>query len=501
MTRQLVVDVVVVGGGSAGAVLAARLSEDPGREVLLLEAGRPYSTGEFPAGLLEASRIADPDHDWGYLSHGNPRNPAMPTPRGKVLGGSSAVNAAVALRARPADFARWAEHGATGWSYEEVLPTFRRMENTPTGDDFFHGRNGLLSIRQRTDEELTPSLLGFLEAAVASGFKRVSDFNGAEQNGAGGDSVDIVDGVRQNTALVYLTQEVRARANLTILGEVTVDRVLLEGTTAVGVIADDGTEHRAREVILCGGAYGSPAVLLRSGIGPAADLRSLGIDVVADLPVGQHLQDHPAYHNIYALSPDSLAMSPATGALLWTASSEAEGDELDLHVTATHLLPASVSPTGGAIAFGAALVQPESRGTLKLAGSNPRDAPLIDSNFLATGRDSRRFLEAVRLGRAIGRHPVFARHCAGELVPGDSAADDATLYEAVMGNLAIYGHPTSTAPMGGPADPWAVVDSLGQARGVDRLRVVDASIIPAVPSTATNLTVIMLAERIYERAY
>ena len=294
-------DIVIVGGGSAGAVLAARLSEDASRTVLLLEAGPVHALDTIPDGLLDASQVADPAHDWGYTLRANDRQPQVPTPRGKVLGGSSSVNAAVAIRPRASDLAKWDSHGADGWSYEEVLPTFRDMENTPTGDDLYHGRTGPLSIRQRSDEELTPSLRGFVDAAVAAGFKQVYDFNGAEQNGVGGYPVNVVDEVRQSTALAYLTADVRRRPNLTIKGGVNVDRLSLEGSTAAGVIADDGTAYRADEVILSGGTYGSPAILMRSGIGPAADLKSLDIDVVADLPVGRRLQDQAFIPNGFAL--------------------------------------------------------------------------------------------------------------------------------------------------------------------------------------------------------
>lgn len=493
-------DVVIVGGGSAGAVLAARLSEDDSRRVLLLEAGPAYRLDEIPEGVRGAGHVADPDHDWGYTSWGNHEQPDVPAPRGKVLGGSSSVNASVAIRSRPSDLAKWASHGVTGWSYEEVLPAFRDLENTPSGDDHYHGREGPMPIRQRSLEGLTPGLRGFVESAVSLGYKQNDDFNGAVQEGAGGAPVNVVDEVRQSTAMAYLTAEVRARPNLTIKGGVDIDRVVLDGLTAKGVRSDVGTEYLADEVIVCGGTYGSPAILMRSGIGPAEDLRDLGIDVVADLPVGQRLQDQALIPIGFALAPDSLQMVPAVGVVLWTASASAAPGELDLNVTATHLLPGSQSPTGGAIVMGLSVTLPESTGTLRLASADPTVAPLIHSNYLGTGRDARRAVEAFKIGRAISRQPAFARLITDELIPGPSVSDEEAARH-VFHFLAPYGHPTSTVPMGSDVIPWAVVDSVGAVKGLDRLRVVDASIVPEVPSTVTNLTVIMIAEQIFRRVY
>ena len=409
------------------------------------------------------------------------------------------MNAAVALRSRAADFDRWGAHGVEGWSFDDVLPVYKRLENTPAGDDAYHGRTGPQPIRQRTDDELTPSLLGFVEGAVAQGFKRVRDFNGADQYGADGYPVDVVDGVRQNVGLVYLTEQVRRRPNLTIRGDVNVDRVLFDGATATGVLAADGAVYRGREVILSGGTYGSPAILLRSGVGPADELAALGIGVVADLPVGQRLQDQPGYYNAYALAPGFLEMTPAVGSLLWTASGEAAPGELDLHVTATHLMDASLSPTGGAIVVMPALTRPESTGTVKLASRDPGDAPLIDAHYLGTGRDARRLVEG---SRSAARSPATrsSRLRRGRADPGRRRRRRRS-GQVVAANVAVYGHPTSSVPMGGSGDPWAVVDSVGAVSGVSGLRVVDASIIPEAPSATTNMTVIMLAEHIYQRVY
>jgi choline dehydrogenase len=496
------VDVLIVGGGSAGSVLAARLSEDPTRTVRLLEAGEVYPLDSVPADLLNPAHVpGEPEHDWGFTMRGSQRSPEIVAPRGKTLGGSSAVNAAVAMRAAPDDIRKWNQHGVEGWSPEEVAPAFKTMENAPHGDPAIHGRSGQFPVRQLAYSDLTSSLKAFIEAGAAAGHERVEDFNSDQRRGVGAASLNVIDGERQSAAGVYLTDEVRRRPNLTIDGGALVDRVLFENGAATGVVDATGTVHRAHEVILSAGAYASPAILLRSGVGPADDLGKLGIGVIADLPVGQRLVDHPFYYNAYALNPDYLDMSPATGALLWTASSEARGAELDLHVSATHLMDPKYSPTGGAIVLAIAVVAPDSHGTVRLRSTDPREQPEIDSNFLSEERDRKRMLEGVKLSRELGRSPQLAPLLAAEMLPGADVQDDVALTDAIDGMLASYGHPVGTAPMGGPQDPWAVVDSDGAVKGVQGLRVIDASIMPEITTVATNQTVIMIAERLAQRVY
>jgi choline dehydrogenase len=500
-TRNHRADVLIVGGGAAGAVLAYRLTEDPNRTVLLLEAGRAYGVDGYTDDLNDPGHVpAAEEHEWGYTARGGALRPEMIAARAKVLGGCTAHNATTAMRARPSDILDWHRHGLEDWTVEDVMETFRTLENTPDGDDAYHGRTGPFPIRHHQYETVTPSLQGFIDACVEEGYPRVTDFNGPEPAGAGADPVNVVDGVRQHTGLCYLTEEVRNRPNLKISGDVMVDRVAFEQGRAVGVITDKGVTIPAGEVILSAGSYGSAAILLRSGIGPSADLAELGIELVADLPVGQHMQDQPFYYNAYALKREYLQMTPKVGALLWLASSEAHEDQLDLHITATHLTPPEYSPTGGAVTPSIALVKPDSRGTLTLRSTDPHEQPNIDCNFLSEPRDMRRMLEGVRLSRKIGRHPAMAKFTELEILPGDDVGDDA-LEQAVASNLESYGHPVCTAPMGGPEHPWTVVDSQGAVKGVPGLRVVDASIIPVVPSVAISPTTLMVAERIAKTAY
>jgi choline dehydrogenase len=302
-----------------------------------------------------------------------------------------------------------------------------------------------------------------------------------------------------NTGMTYLNDQVRKRPNLTIIGDAITDKVLFDGASAYGVQLADGRTFSAGEVILSAGTYGTPAILLRSGIGPKQHLEALGIPVLADLPVGENLIDHPFYYNAYAVNPETIGrQTPVIAAKVWTKSSDANEDELDIHITVTHLFPPDQSPTHAGFVFSVACTNPKSRGTLKLASTDPLAAPLIDLNFLAVEEDRERILEGAKLARKIAASAQFKNMIVKELNPWEAKTDD-DVAASIKNTIESYGHPMGTAPMGPEGSKTAVVDFKGRVYKVDGLRVVDASIFPDAVSAAPNPTVIMIAEKIADQ--
>ena len=494
-------DVVIVGGGSAGSVLAHRLSADPSRRVLLVEAGKAYAPSQYPDPVrLQTIIGGDPEHDWGYRSEPGWGGRSLATPRGKVLGGSSAVNAGVAMRAPPADFERWARDGLRGWSFADVLPFYKRSERTAHGSDAFHGRTGPWPIHQLGDDEISDMQRAFIASCVAAGLTRTDDFNGADPYGAAPYPMNNRVGNRLNTGMTYMSDAVRARPNLTILGETLVDRVEIAKGRAVAVVLASGRRLVGGEIILSAGAYGTPAILMRSGVGPASDLGALGIPVAADLPVGTRLQDHPFYMMGFAARPERLGLPyPSVGAMLVGQSQRAEGSDRDLQVSAVHYGEPKDSPTGAIFKLAIANVRPTARGSVRLRDRNPATPPRIALNLLGEQIDRDRLVDGVELIRRIVRAGPLSEIIAMELQPGRAASGRAAIERALPMSLEPFHHPTSTAPMGADGDPHAVVDPEGRVRGIASLRVIDASIFPGVPSTAINPTVIMTAEKLADR--
>ena len=516
-------DFIIVGAGSAGCVLANRLSADPWTRVLLLEAGgrdvHPFI--HMPAGI--ARLVHNPRINWHYSTQPEPalNGRSLYWPRGRVLGGSSSINAMCYVRGQPEDYDGWARDGATGWSYRDVLPYFRKSERQQRGISQYHGADGPLAVEDlRSRNPLSDT---FVAAGVHVGLQRNHDFNGERQEGVGHYQVTQQAGRRCSAAVAYLGPT-KNRPNLQIETHGLVERLLIEGGRAVGVeYGRHGQRHTVRcegEVLLCGGAINSPQLLMLSGVGPAAHLRELGIPNVLDLPgVGGNLHDHldicTLYKSTRAITYDFNAIQELGVALRYclqhrgpgvsnvaeagafVRSSQARDGRPDIQL---HFVPAQLDDhgrhrlPGHGFTLHACGLQPLSRGRIRLQSDDPADAPLIFANYLQHPRDLSVMLEAAQLSRRILQAPPFDAYRGVEVFPGSQVTTDAELIDFIRRKAETIYHPVGTCRMGN--DSEAVVDAAARVHGIASLRVVDASIMPTIVSGNTNAPTMMIAEKV-----
>ena len=518
------VDFVVVGAGSAGCVMAARLTEDPGTRVVLLEAGGEDRNMWIHIPLGYGKTFANPAVNWMFRTEADASTNGRSIfwPRGKVLGGSSSINGMVYIRGQHEDFDHWRQLGNTGWSFQDVLPYFRRSEDQQSFRDDYHGDGGPLAVSDPTYSH--PICDAFIEAAVDAGYPRNKDFNGASQEGVGYQQTTTRNGRRCSTAVGYL-HPARKRPNLIVETHATTERVIFEGKRAVGVrYTRNGTSHTVRarrEVILCGGAIGSPHLLMLSGVGPAHHLQEMEIDVVHALPgVGQCLQDHyssavklrckePITFNDVMMNPlkklgvgiryllhrdGPLTMAAGPVALFARTRPELASPDVKISISPF----SSDNPAAGLHKFSGFTVivyqlRPDSRGEIRLKTTNPLDAPAMIPNYLTDPNDQRTIVDGLKIIRGLLKDQRFERYIEREHLPGPDVNTDAELLNYARQYGGTVYHPTSTCRMG--PDPMAVVDDQLRVHGMEGLRVVDASIMPIVASGNTNAPTIMIAEK------
>ena len=531
-TDWITADYVIIGGGSAGSVMAARLSEDPGVTVALLEAGPEQKDIRLAVPALLGEALGSKVACWDYYTQPQEHlgGRTLRWPRGKVMGGSSAINGMCYQRGDLADYDRWAELGAEGWGQGEALHYFKRSETHSEGASQWHGDEGPLHVTRPSS--VRPITERYLRAGQEMGLPLIEEFAAPRREGVGVFDTTTKDGRRCSVARGYLTPEVRARPNLTIVTGAQARRVLFDGARARAAEYEVGGVRKeaaaTREVILCAGAIGTPHLLMLSGVGPAAHLAEHGVSLVADRPgVGGNMRDHldvMAYRKTkpgggisYAL-PSLIENRGALGQYLKTkdgllASNIAEGNGFaksspdaprpDIQF---HFIPALAMDHGeqknwgrNGVSIHACNLYPESVGTIRLASADPRDAPLIDPNYLSEERDWEVMVAAAKLGRALLSQPAFEEVGLSFMRPEEAPTDDEGWRALIRDEAETIYHPVGTARMGRRADEGAVTDAFGLVHDVEGLRVVDASLFPDIPGGNTNAPVVMVAERIAER--
>jgi choline dehydrogenase len=503
-------DVIIVGAGSAGCVLAARLSEDPRRSVLLLEAGADYPTVDvlpdpLKYGHTRAAEAENSSHNWALQGALTRLQGPIHVAQGKVVGGSGAINGQVMLRGLLEDFEDWAALGNDEWSYRKVLPYFKKMETDLDIQDDVHGTNGPMPILRRHQESLPPIQAAFHQAARALGFPADSDMNGPESGGVGAMPMNNSNGIRMSTAMTYLNPA-RHRLNLTIRPDVLARRILFEGTRAVGVEVESGGEVctiAGEEIVLSAGGLKSPHLLLLSGVGPAEALRGLGIPLMQHLPgVGQNLRNHPIASVSMRVKEGITLLPDNRGTrigLRYTASGSRTRNDIMIMTNAVYSpLSGDVLPDR-TIRFSCALELPSGAGELHLASVDPHVQPHFNYRYLEDPWDRQRLREAVRLCLQLAAQKPYENIIAERLAPTDQdlASDDA-LDTWLLKTVGTARHISGTCKMGPVADPMAVVNQYGQVRGIAGLWVVDGSILPHVTRANTHATIIMAAERVAE---